>query len=291
MSEITVTTLGDVLAHAAQRLEASGLHAPRREARQLLAAVLEMDPGALWLCLADAVQPEFLARYEQVIEARADAMPAAYAVGSQGFRTLVVRTDPRALIPRPETEGLVDHVLEWSRRRWSNDRWGTVADVGTGTGCIALALAVEGSYERVIGVESSTEAAALAKENVARLSPDTAVEIRVGNLLEPLDGPVDILVSNPPYLTADEFAELDPSVAAFEPREALVSGPTGMETTERLLRSGRDAVLPGGYVALEVDCRRASRVAGLALTLGWQDVRVAEDLAGRHRYVTAQREV
>jgi release factor glutamine methyltransferase len=148
---------------------------------------------------------------------------------------LELAVDPRALIPRPETEGLVELVL----RETGNGKRGLAADIGTGSGCIALSLAVEGEFDKVVAVERSPAAAALARENVARVAPKTAVEIREGNLLAPLvdkgeRGIYRVIVSNPPYLTEREFTELDPSVREFEPREALVSGSTGLDATRAL---------------------------------------------------------
>src|SRR5688572_3527951 len=160
-------------------------------------------------------------------------VPFAYAVGTVGFRTLDLLIDPRALIPRPETEGLVDLVLRETR----NGKRGLAADIGTGSGCIALALAVEGDFERVVAVERSAAAAALARENVERVAPRTPVEIREGNLLAPLVDKGEryrVILSNPPYLSAADHADLDRSVADFEPKEALLSGADGLEATRAL---------------------------------------------------------
>jgi len=165
---------------------------------------------------------------------------------------------------------------------------GVVADVGTGCGCIALSLAVEGCFERVIAVERSPEAAALARENVALVRPPAPVEVREGDLLAPLAGErCRAIVSNPPYLTEAEYLHLDPSVTRFEPRDALVSGPDGLAATRALLAGARGVLEPGGLLALEVDERRAERVARLARELAWSRVHVYDDLFGRPRYVLA----
>jgi len=211
-------------------------------------------------------------------------VPFQYAAGRVGFRALDLTIDSRALIPRPETEALVDLVLE-------QGKGGVVADIGTGCGCIALSLAVEGSFDRVIAVERSAAAAALARENVALVEPPTQVEIREGDLLAPLaGGRYRVIVSNPPYLTEDEYAALAPSVRQFEPREALVSGPDGLAATRRLLAGAAALLEPGGLLALEIDERRGDAVRALALAhddYGWARIDVHNDVFGRPRYALA----
>src|SRR5438132_794190 len=157
---------------------------------------------------------KLLEQFWQAVEQRSSGVPFAYAVGRVGFRTLELKLDARALIPRPETEGLVDLVLrETGMRDAGCGMRGVVADIGTGCGCIALSLAVEGGFERVIAVERSRDAAALARENVALLQPPLPVEVREGDLLGPLAGErYRAIVSNPTYLTEAEYAALDPAV-------------------------------------------------------------------------------
>src|SRR5207245_4360962 len=167
-------------------------------------------------------------------------------------------------------------------------RRGVVADIGTGCGCIALSLAVEGAFERVIAVERSAEAAALARENVALVRPSVSVEIREGDLLAPLAGQrYSAIVSNPPYLTEVEYAALDPAVRLFEPREALVSGVDGLTATRALLEGAAALLEPGGCVVLEIDERRADEIGRLARRHGWSRVAVYDDLFGRPRFLLA----
>jgi release factor glutamine methyltransferase len=185
------------------------------------------------------------------------------------------------LIPRPETEGLVDLVLE----RVSGGR---VADLGTGSGCIALSLAIERRYDAVLAVDSSADALALAEEN--RQLTGAGVTLVRGDLTPGLAaGSFDALVSNPPYLTEREYAELDPAVSRWEPREALVSGADGLNATVRLLDEGRRVLRSGGWLALELDASRAAALAALARGLGWGGVEVRVDLFGRERYLLARR--
>jgi release factor glutamine methyltransferase len=245
------------------------------------AAVSGMTIGDAWLRRDEPKSPELLATYQDAMLQLERGVPFPYAVGRIGFRTLDLKIDRRALIPRPETEGLVDLVLANSG--------GLVADIGTGCGCIALALAVEGQFERVVAVEQSAAAAALARENVQRVSPQTPVEIREGNLLAPLVDKGEryrAIVSNPPYLTMAEFEELDASVRRFEPREALVSGSDGLEATRSLFAGAAALLEPGGLLAIEIDERRADAVRSLGREYGW-DVAIHADLFGYSRYALA----
>ena len=209
-------------------------------------------------------------------------MPFAYAVGRAAFRHLTLAVSERVLIPRQETEQLVDLVLE----RRSN---GVVADVGTGSGAIALALAAEGRFDKVMATDVSADAIAVATENARALG--LTVEFRSGDLLAPLVGErLDVLVSNPPYIAFDEAATLPPSVRDWEPSHALFSGNQGLDATRRIVGDAPALLCSGGLLALEVDCRRALQVAELVATNGaFERVAVHQDLMGRDRFVLAAR--
>lgn len=279
-AEVAVTA-GSALEHAAALLSAAGVPDARREAARLAEAAWRLDQGQARLRGDRVVSGEETDRLAGLVRRRAGGEPLAHVTGFAGFRRLVLGSDARALIPRPETEGLVALVLE-------RTAGGVVADVGTGSGCIALALAQEGRFERVIGTDCSGAALDLARENGRRAG--LSVEWRLGNLLEPLRGErLDALVANPPYLTAEEYASLEPAVRAWEPRLALESGEDGLTATRELLRAGLDVVRPGGWIALEVDCHRAAAVARLAAGFGWVDPAVHQDLFDRARFVLARR--
>jgi release factor glutamine methyltransferase len=270
-----------LLADAAAALIRAGVSAPRREALRLWAEIAPGVREALVLDPDAPVDPQQQRDLETLVRRRSEGEPFAYVVGRTGFRRLVLRCDRRALIPRPETEGLVDLLL-------AKVRTGRVADVGTGTGCLALSLATEGAFEQVIAADVSPEAILLADEN--RREVGAPVRLVRGDLCAPLaDGSLDALVSNPPYLTTAEYAVLDPAVRQWEPGLALESGADGMATTDRLLVEGRRVVKPGGWIALEVDCTRAMMAAARARDFGWTDVVVETDLFGRERYLLARR--
>lgn len=264
----------------ARELAAAGIDHARRVARELW----ECARGGL--APTPRVEPPAALTHDeagwlQVLVARlADGEPLAYVTGWTGFRHLEVRTDRRALIPRVETEGLVELAL-------GRVRHGVAADIGTGSGAIALSLVDEGSFARVYGVDASADALGLARENGERLG--LPVQWELGDLVGPIPEPIDLLVSNPPYLTEDEYDALDRSVRDFEPRLALPSGADGLGATRRLLDEGRNAVREGGWIALELDCRRATATAALAEAFGWREVSVQDDPFGRARYLVARR--
>jgi release factor glutamine methyltransferase len=213
----------------------------------------------------------------------------AYAVGRAAFRHLTLDVDERVLIPRPETEVLVDLVLEAIER--DGPRGGIAVDVGTGSGAIALALATEGGalFSTVIGTDVSTDALAVAAGNGKNVG--AAVEWRKGAGLAPVrELGVAAVVSNPPYISADEAWALPAAVRAWEPPVALVSGPEGLDATRVIVREAGDVLVAGGLLALEIDIRRATQVVQILEADGrYGDVRVRPDLTERERFVIARR--
>jgi release factor glutamine methyltransferase len=261
-------------------LRVAGMADARRESLHLWGAVAGRNPGLDLLADDAPADPIVLARFRDLATRRAGGEPLAYVTGTMDFRHLSLLSDRRALIPRPETEGLVEVALQCTRT-------GVAADIGTGTGVIALSLRHEGGFTEVIGTDLSPAALELAKRNAGRTG--LGVTWLEGDLLAPLGGrQIDLLVSNPPYLTEAEYLACDRSVRDYEPELALVSGRDGMQATERLLTDGRDVVAPGGWIVLEVDCHRADMAARLARELGWVAVHVIDDLFGRARYLRAQ---
>ncbi|MEP6572116.1 MAG: peptide chain release factor N(5)-glutamine methyltransferase [Gemmatimonadota bacterium] len=273
--------LDDVLHSATGALAVAGLESPRREAIRLWEGMHAAPAGSAILDRGAQMDEEVVGRFEAGVRRRAAGEPLAYVTGWTGFRRLALHIDSRALIPRPETEGLVDLVL-------ARIQEGTVVDVGTGSGCIALALASENPRLSVLAIDRSLDALALAAEN--RTLTGLPIAIMNADLCLSLDdSSARVLVSNPPYLTDAEYAALDDSVRKWEPRTALASGADGLEATTQLLRDGLRVVEPGGWLALEVDCRRAEAVAQGALHYGWTEATVHDDLFGRARYVLARR--
>jgi len=280
--------LGTLLSELASDLEGAGVALARDEARDIVAAVLDVPrfwPSANTGTLIDATAVE---EARQAAAARARGAPFAYAVGRAAFRYLTLAVDDRVLIPRQETEVLVDIVLEAEQ-----GGRGTLVDVGTGSGAIALALATEGNFERVIATDVSRAALDVAERNAAFVRDDlrAPVEFLHGSLLAPLAGlRVRTLVSNPPYIAFAEIEELPASVRDWEPPLALLSADEGMATTRVIVRDAPSVLESGGLLALEVDTRRASLVAeALASNGSYRDVAVHLDLTGRERFVLARR--
>lgn len=273
--------LGDLIADAGTMLEAARVDEPRREALRLWSDLVEASPVDAILGRRAPVSAEQVAEFLSAVERRASGEPLAYVSGRAGFRRLVLAVDRRVLIPRPETEGLVELVLACAPR-------GIVADVCCGSGCIALSLADEGGYDRVLGLDLSAGALAVSAGNARRTG--LPVALLRGDLTAALaTASLDALVANPPYIAAAEYAALDPSVKEWEPRMALEGGHDGMDATRRLLDDGRRVVVPGGWIALELDASRAATTASVAGAFGWQHVTIHHDLFGRERYLLARR--
>ena len=263
---------------------------PDVEARDLLAALL--DEPRHWPKLNGdvIVAPGVRGRAQTAAAKRAKGAPLAYCVGTAAFRHITLEIDERVLIPRPETEQLIDVAMA----ELGPTAGGVAVDVGTGSGAIALALASEGPFDTVIGTDISIDALAVARRNAARLQQElrAAVQFRHGSLLAPVhDVSPRLVISNPPYIANEEAARLPSSVRDWEPPIALLSGRDGLHATARLLREAADRLLPGGVLALEVDSRRACAVGAMARKLGQlTDVRVLRDLAGHERFVVARKE-
>ncbi len=286
-------SVADVVAAAAEHLERAAVADPRREAFSIWASLSGLDVGRAWLRQQQPAEESVVQRFRPAIARRAAGEPLAYVIGRAGFRTLDLAVDARVLIPRPETEGLVEHVLVWGSRRPAGGlgSWGTVVDAGTGSGCVALSLAVEGRFQRVLATDTSAAALDLARHNYETVAPPTPVEFRLGAGLDPVsDTEPDAIVSNPPYLTAAEFAGLDRGVRGYEPRAALVGGSDGMEHICAFLHEAVNILAVGGLLAIEIDCSRADLALRLAREAGWHNARVEADLFARPRYLLATKE-
>jgi len=260
------------LSDATEVLTAAGCETPRLDAELLLAFVLGVGRERLVIDASAALDSFDLARFEELVTRREAREPVAYILGRKAFRRISLAVDRRVLIPRPETELLVEVAL-------SLGRGARVADVGTGSGAVALALKEERPDLSVVGVDVSDDALAVARSNAEQLGLD--VEFVRADLLEGVPGPFDAVVGNLPYVA--EGSALPPEIEDYEPELALFGGPDGMDVTRRLLTMV-DAV---PLLALEVGLGEA--VAELVSAAGFPSVEILPDLAGHERVVVGRR--
>jgi release factor glutamine methyltransferase len=283
-----VHTVGDLLDHLSSALVAPDVPPARAQARDLIAWIL--DKPRFWPSANQQVELDdrTVAAMNLAAEKLRGGMPLQYAVGKAPFRHLTLEVTPDVLIPRPETELIIELVIAAQR-----GGRGTVVDVGTGSGAIALALAAEAGFEQVIGIDISPAALAVATRNLAAIPEDrrARVEFRAGNLLEPIRGQiVECVVSNPPYISHSEMAELPSGVRDWEPHLALFADDDGMATIRSLVPQAADVLASGGLLALEVDSRRTDLAVDAVNADGrFSDVEPRLDLTGRQRFVVARR--
>jgi release factor glutamine methyltransferase len=270
-----IDRLGEVLAAAAGYLERKGVDSPRLDAELLLARALGLSRLELYTEHDRPLTESERAAARALVERRGRREPLAYVLGEWGFRRLVLRTDARALVPRPETEIVVERAL----RLVEGVEAPRVVDVGTGSGAIALSVALERPDALVTATDVSPAALALARENAERLG--LSVELVETSLLDGVAGPFDLVVSNPPYVLAGELEGLEPEVREFEPRGALLDE----GQAEALAAAARRALAGGGALVLEAHEARAGELAALLGRLGYAEVAVTPDLAGRPRVV------
>ena len=271
-------TLGEVLAATCEYLTRKGLATPRLDAELILSKALGLTRLELYTSFDKPLTEAERDVARTLVERRGRREPLAYVLGEWGFRRLALRTDARALVPRPETETVVERALA----AIAGIDAPRVVDVGTGTGAIALAIADEYPGARVSATDISPDALALARENAERLR--LAVEFVETNLLDGVAGPFDLVVSNPPYVAAEELADLEPEVRDFEPRLALV----GEGQTAELAAAARRVLCPGAAIVLECHAYKAGEVSSLLERLGYDTVTISVDLAGRERVVEAR---
>lgn len=266
-------TLGEVLAGATDYLAARGVESARLDAERLLARALGLSRLELYTQHDRPLTGDERSAARELVRRRGDREPLAYVLGDWDFRRLTLGTDPRALVPRPETEIVVERCLALLE----DSEAPRVADVGTGTGAIALAIKDELPDAVVVATDVSSEALELARANAAATGLE--VELLQADLLAGVDGAFDLVVSNPPYVLPDELETLEPEVRLWEPRGALVDE----GQTERLVEQA--ARVLDGWLVLEVHAQRVERTVGLLEGAGYDGVHVTLDLAGRERIV------
>ena len=271
-------TLGEVLKASTAYLERKGVPSPRVDAEHLVALALGLSRVALYTEYDRALDESEADVCRRLVQRRGTREPLAYILGEWGFRRLVLKTDRRALIPRPETEVVVERCLSLLADLPAPE----VLDVGAGSGAIALAIADEHPGARVTAIDVSAEAIALAGENARTTGYGDRVELLEHDLVGGLPGgPYDLVVSNPPYVAPEEIETLEPEVREWEPRAALV----GRGMTEVIAKAARTVLRPGGFLVLEVADGTAAAVCALLTRLGFSGVESSADLTERERVV------
>lgn len=277
-------TIGSLLAEGTARFAAAGLTCAPQDARRLLGAALGIDELALYLEPQRPVDAEATARFHAVVKRRATHEPVQHLLGYEEFRGLRIVVTPDVLIPRPETEGLVERALELLA-----DRAGAiVADIGTGSGAIACALASARPDLEVLAVDRSLGALSVASENVRGLGLAARVRLLAGDLFGPLGslgGSLDMIVANPPYLPSGIIPTLPVEVERFEPHLALDGGPDGLRVLRRLVAQAPRFLRPGAWLVMEIGEEQAGPLASLMAAEGFSRIGARRDLRGVERYI------
>jgi len=275
------------LSAAVGRLESSDVGSPRMNAEVLLMFVLGVNRAYLYAHPERELTAEEESRYDEVLAQRATGMPSQYITGHQEFWGLDFIVAPAVLIPRPETEHLVETVLDLAR----GVAHPKIVDVGTGSGCIALALAHELKSAEVYAVDVSAEALGIARANAVRLQLDQRVRFLQSNVLEVLVNAsgFDFVVSNPPYVGFEEADKVQKSVRDFEPRVAVFAGEQGLDVIGPLVQQAHAILKSGGGLAMEIGYSMRDAVLDLLSPTMWEDIRVVPDLQGIPRVVAARK--
>jgi len=280
-------TVGRVVSWAADDFRRRGIESPRFEAELLLAYALKIDRMHVIIEPTRPLDDGELARYRELIRRRRSGEPVAYIRGEKEFYGRVFHIDKRVLVPRPDTEILVETAL---RRTMASSMGGRYLDLCTGSGCVAVSLARERPTCKVFAVDLSPDALAVAVTNAIRLGAVFQMAFLLGDLFESLAGLAglrfELITANPPYIADPEFAALPADVRGFEPRMALTGGPDGLAVLRRVVAGARARLRPGGVLAVEMGAGQAEGVKALFAEAGFTDIAVDNDYGGHERVVS-----
>ena len=280
----------EIISKSSEYLETRGVPDARVASELLAARLLHVGRGLLAGRLEEEVPERFVEAMRRALARLAKHEPIQYVLGEWDFRSLTLKCDRRALIPRPETEELVTRVLKRLNAEARDGRRQVVVDVGTGTGAIVLSLAKEFAGEAVfIGTDVSEEAIALARENAELTGLASRVKLAVADGLDDFDEPqsVDVIVSNPPYVESAVCAKLEPNVRDYEPRLALDGGAAGLDFYDRYLADALNLLKPGGAVFFEIGESQGEALRKLMTDYGFENILIEKDFAGLDRYASA----
>ena len=286
-------TVGAILEEASRRFELRGISSPRLDAEVLLGWALGLDRARLLAHTDEPVDAGAVERFGLMSGLRESRKPVAYILGRKEFWSMELEVNEDVLVPRPETELVVEKSLELLGAAPSSSPSPILVDVGTGAGPIALALAHEVRSAEIHATDVSAAALEVARRNASSLGPSSRIRFHLGDLLEPIldagpPGRIDLVVSNPPYVGIGE--QVDEEVRLWEPPAAVYGGASGLEVIERLVPQASRALAPGGHLVLEVSRERVAGLREIIEGAGmWEDFQVSDDLAGLPRVATARR--
>lgn len=278
-----MAALGERLDSATRALSEVS-ESPRTDAEYLLAHALGISRGTLLARLNETVEP---AGFDDLLKRRLAHEPVPYILGEWEFFSLELEVRAPMLVPRPETEHLVEVVLEHI-----GDHPARVLELGTGTGCVAVAIAQNAPNCNVVATDINPDAIALARRNAARHGLESRIELRQGDLFEVIPGnapPFDVICSNPPYVEEGDYANLSPDIRLFEDPRAFIAGPDGLDLIRRIIDGAPKRLVPGGLLALEMGLGQYAMVRSLLLDAGFDTPGVRRDLAGIERIAYARK--
>ncbi|MBC2604596.1 peptide chain release factor N(5)-glutamine methyltransferase [Pelagicoccus albus] len=281
-------TVLEVVQRSSAFLEGKGVESPRLNAEWLIAAALGMDRMKLYMQFDRPLKEAELAEMRSMVARRAKREPLQYVIGTAPFHELDLKVDSRALIPRPETEQLVELAID---SLGENDVPYRIVDLGTGSGAIALALAFALPRAELFAVDASRDALELAQENALRCGLQNRVTYVLSDWFSDFDpeGPFDLIISNPPYLTDEEMKTAEPEVRDFEPLSALRADREGLSDLEQIVRGAFERLKPGGILWLETGIGHRSALLDLCSEVGYSDCLGCDDWSGRPRFIKATR--
>jgi release factor glutamine methyltransferase len=270
-------TYGDLVNRAARRLKSAGIDGARLDARLIVGTVAGLDAAALLSRSRDPVSADVAERTGQLVARRENREPLAHILGNREFWSLSFGVTPHTLIPRPDSETLIDAALQWAAER---DRPLRVLDLGCGTGCLLISLLTEWPQATGFGVDIDEAALAVAKENACNLGCGDRAQFACADWGDGLDGTYDVVISNPPYVRESDLAGLEPEVSRFEPRLALCGGIDGLDAYRALAQRIGAFLAPGGAIFLEIGIGQGPEVARIMAETGFDLIEEKHDLAG-----------
>lgn len=284
MGKKDVWTISSLLNWTVNYFKSKNIQSARLDAEVLLSHVLRQERIYLYVHFDEPMEQNELNKFREYVKKRAQHVPIAYIIGEREFMGLPFKVTKDTLIPRPDTEILVENVLN----NVDKDKEIEIVDIGTGSGAIILSLLVNLPKAQGKTVDISSKAIEVAKENAVNLQVNDRCEFFVGDLFAPLnDNKFDVIVSNPPYIPQKDIATLEDDVKEYEPVSALTDGGDGLSYYRRLLSEGKAYIKENGFIALEIGIYQSNDVKQIAMDNGWKNIKIIKDYAGIDRVVLA----